>query len=265
MRPGPRSYFLIALLALAMVLLPFLFWYSTWFGRTLSGAQFDEYLADSARPRHMQHALVQLGERLAHGQPAARWYPQVAALAANPNLEVRQTAAWVMGQDKAYAPFHAVLSRLLADPEPMVRRNAALSLAGLGDATARPELLAMLRPFTLRSPATGTVHWRLQPGDTVNPGTLVAYVAAREVRVPVPGEVQALELAEGASVGQGSALAELAPDPNHAWEALRALYLVGRREDLDDVRRFMRPMAAMPERVSRQAALTAKAIEARAE
>ena len=63
----------------------------------------------------------------------SRWYPQVVEQAASPNLEIRQTAAWIMGQDHNYAPFHEALLKLLHDPEPMVRRNAALGLAGFGD------------------------------------------------------------------------------------------------------------------------------------
>src|SRR5437763_16464773 len=104
-RPGKRAYFLIALFALVLVLFPFLFWYSTWFGRKLSDSDLDAYFADRGKPRHAQHALVQVGERLSHGQNASRWYPQVIAAATNSGLEIRQTAAWIMGQDRNYEPF----------------------------------------------------------------------------------------------------------------------------------------------------------------
>ena len=57
-----------------------------------------------------------------------------------------------MGQDRNYAPFHEALLKLIHDPQPMVRRNAALSLAVFGDPAARPELVAMLRPFTVNAP-----------------------------------------------------------------------------------------------------------------
>src|SRR5450759_2068712 len=121
-RPGRRAYLLIALFALALVLFPFLFWYSTWFGRKLSDSDLDAYFADASKPRHIQHALVQVDGRVARRQNAARWYPRVIAQAASPNLEIRQTAAWVMGHDRAYPPFHEALVKLLHDPEPMVRR-----------------------------------------------------------------------------------------------------------------------------------------------
>jgi hypothetical protein len=262
-RPGRRAYLLIALFALGLVLFPFLFWYNTWFGRQLSDSDLDAYFADGSKPRHIQHALVQLGERVSHRRNAARWYPRAIAEAASPNLEIRQTAAWIMGQDRAYRPFHEALLRLIHDPEPMVRRNAALSLAGFGDGAARGELVAMLRPYAVRAAVAGAVRYRLKLGDYVNPGTLLARVGESEVRSPAPGEVRSLEHKEGDAVAPGDALAELAADKNHVWEALRALYVVGQAEDLEDVRRFTRPVPNLPESVVRQAALTAQAIQAR--
>jgi hypothetical protein len=262
-RPGRRAYLLIALFALALVLFPFLFWYSTWFGRKLSDADLDAYFADGSKPRHIQHALVQLGERISHGRKAARWYPRVIGQTASPNLEIRQTAAWIMGQDRAYPPFHAALLGLIHDPEPMVRRNAALSLAGFGEGAARAELVAMLRPYTVHAAVAGSIHYRLKLGDYVNPGTLLARVGEAEVRSPAPGEVRSLEHKDGDAVAPGDALAELSADKNHVWEALRALYVVGQAEDLEDVRRFTRPVAGLPASVARQAALTAQAIQAR--
>jgi hypothetical protein len=75
--------------------------------------------------------------------------------------------------------------------------------------------------------------------------------------------VRTLERREGDAVAPGDALAELSVDKNHVWEALRALYVVGQVDDLDDVRRFTRPLPNLPESVARQAALTAQAIQAR--
>ena len=45
-RPGRRAYLLIALFAVALVLVPFLFWYNTWFGRKLADSGLDAYFAD---------------------------------------------------------------------------------------------------------------------------------------------------------------------------------------------------------------------------
>src|SRR5689334_18172064 len=108
-RPGRRAYLLIAIFALLLVLFPFLFWYSTWFGRRLTDAQIDEYFADKSKPRHAQHALVQVGERLSKRRDASRWYPQVLEQARSSSLELRQTAAWIMGQDHNYPAFHEAL------------------------------------------------------------------------------------------------------------------------------------------------------------
>jgi len=259
-----RAYLLITVFALLLVLFPFLFWYMTWFGRKLTDAQISEYLADSGKPRHAQHALVQIGERLArHGPGVGRWYPQVVHLAASPLIELRQTSAWIMGQDHTYAPFHEALLRLTADPQPMVRRNAALALSNFGDPAARPQLLAMLRPYTIVSPVAGVVQYRLKLGEYVNPGTLVAHVGGVEVRSPLPGEVRDLSRRDGALAGAGDPLVEVSADKEHVWEALRALLIVGTKEDLEDIQRYARGVPGMPEKVQEQALLTVQEIKAR--
>jgi len=262
-RPGRKAYLFITLFALAMVILPFLFWYQTWFGRHLSDAGLDQYFADQSKPRHAQHALVQVGERLLHHQDAHRWYPQVIRRASASGLELRQTAAWIMGQDRSYAPFHDALLKLIHDPEPMVRRNAALALSAFGDPAARPELNAMLRPYTVTAPIAGKLQYRLKLSDYVNPGTLIAHIGTTEVRCPVPGEVRSLERDDGATVKPGDPLADVGADKNHVWEALRALYIVGQPGDLEDVQRFTRPVPGFPDTIAKQAALTAQQIEAR--
>jgi biotin carboxyl carrier protein len=259
-----RAYLLITVFALLLVLFPFLFWYMTWFGRKLTDDQITEYLADGAKPRHAQHALVQVGERLSRRDPGVRrWYPQVAALAGSPLVELRQTSAWIMGQDHTYSPFHDALVKLIADPQPMVRRNAALALSNFGDPAVRPELLAMLRPYTIVSPVAGVVEYRLKLGEYVNPGTLVAHVSSVEVRSPLPGEVRDLSRRGGSAVAAGDALVELSEDKEHIWEALRALWTVGTAEDLEEIQRYARGVPGMPEKVQEQAVLTARAIEGR--
>ncbi|MGA2736598.1 MAG: HEAT repeat domain-containing protein [Bryobacteraceae bacterium] len=259
-----RAYLLITLFALLLVLFPFLFWYMTWFGRKLSDDQIGEYLADRAKPRHAQHALVQLGERMARRDPAAaRWYPQVVELSSSPLIELRQTSAWIMGQDHTYAPFHAALLKLIGDPQPMVRRNAALAISNFGDPAARPELLAMLRPYTIASPAGGAVQYRLKLGEYVNPGTLVAHVGDVEVRSPLPGEVRDFGRRAGGTVAAGDPLVEISADKEHAWEALRALYTVGTKDDLEDIQRYVRGVPGMPEKVQEQALLTVREIQNR--
>src|SRR6267154_132965 len=55
---SPRNRALFFLTAWLIVLMPFLFWWNTWFGRQLSGKQIGEFLNDEKHPRHIQHALV---------------------------------------------------------------------------------------------------------------------------------------------------------------------------------------------------------------
>jgi len=263
-RPGQRAYLLIVLFALALVILPFLFWYQTWFGRRLTAAEIEQCLNDPAKPRRSQHALVQIGERMSRGDRSLeRWYPRIVALADNPSPELRQTVAWIMGQDSRHSEFHRALRRLIEDSEPMVRRNAALALANFRDESARAELRAMLQPSTIVSPAAGAVKYRLKVDQFVNPGTLVARIGDAEVRAKLPGKVTALLRPDGAQLAAGDPLVELSTDNEHAWEALRALYLIGGREELEPVRRYARGWPGMPERLQEQANHTLRAIEAR--
>src|SRR6478672_7797498 len=151
-RMSTRNRFLFFFTGWLIVLMPFLFWWNTWFGRQLPDKQLTEYLQDDKKPRHIQHALVQIGERITrHDAGVARWYPDVVRLAVYPIEEVRNTDAWVMGQDvsskdAADAGFHKALLKMLDDPSVMVQGNAALSLVRLGDATGRPHIVALLRP-----------------------------------------------------------------------------------------------------------------------
>jgi biotin carboxyl carrier protein len=209
----------------------------------------------------MQQALVQIGERLARGDTGVRrWYPRLIELASHPNAELRQTVAWIMGQDRSHDPFREPLRKLVTDPSPMVRRNAALALASFRDDAGREELRGMLRPHQVAAPAAGVIKHRLKVGDYANPGTLVARINEEEVRTVVPGEVRELLVADGSTVRAGQPVMELGTDDQHAWEALRALFLIGNREDLDQVRRFLR---SPNEKLQQQAQATVRQIESR--
>jgi len=144
-----------------------------------------------------------------------------------------------------------------------VRRNAALALSNFHDPAALPVIREMLRPYTIAAPVAGTLHYRLRVGEYVNPGTLVGHIGEVEVRSPLPGEVRELLKQDGAAVKTGDPLVELGPDQKHVLEALRALYVAGEPGDLDEVKRYVRGVAGMPDRVREQAAYTARAIEER--
>src|SRR6185295_20122412 len=116
----------ILILAILFVVASFLTWYFTWFGRGLSDADISKYLVDEKHPRHVQHALLQIQQRIEHGDKNAKqWYPQIIALAGSQETEFRLIVAWVIGADNSSEKFHQTLKQLLADPEPIVRRNAA--------------------------------------------------------------------------------------------------------------------------------------------
>jgi hypothetical protein len=271
---GPRWKIGIIVIALLFVVMPFLFWRSTWFGLPLTDKQIEENLADAENPRKAQHALTQISEHILRGDPSAkRWYPQVMALGSSKNEDLRITAAWVMGQDNTYAEFRQALLPLLADANPMVRHNAALSLVRFGDASGRADIVAMLRPYAMPAPQAGTLAQRLKPDDAINPGTLVARIKYKalgnpleqelEVRSKVPGRIERWIAQDSATVAAGEEIVLIAPSHDMIWEALRALYLVGQAEDLPDVERFLRRTEGMPAQIATQAGITAQKIRER--
>ena len=264
-----RANLALAVVAVVVVLITYLFWYETWFGRRLSPAEMDQYLSDTSVPHKTQHALSQLADEIARHNPAAlRWYPQVLALAGSKETEFRLMAAWVMGQDNQSAQFHQALARLLNDPQPMVRRNAALALVRFGDASGELELRMILEPFDLPAPADGRIEYQLKESDEVKRNNVVARIETGsgrplDVHSPVEGIVQRRLVADGGQVAAGQTLAVVAPSEDQVWESLRALYLVGETASLPDVERFARGVPGMSDRVRQQAELTAQAIENR--
>ena len=264
-----RNRLLIFLAAWLIVLMPFLFWWSTWFGRQLSDRQIGKYLNDDKHPRHIQHALVQMAERIGrHDASAARWYPEMMRLASHPVEEVRNTDAWVMGQDTSATGFRGTLLKMLEDSSGTVRGNAALSLVHFGDASGRPQIVALLMPVRITAPAAGRVIDADKQGTVVHQGGLIAKIQAgqeiTEVRSPISGRIRTLSAATGASVVAGADIATVEPGTDQVWEALRALYLIGKVDDLPAIRTCQRDLPEIPDRVRQQALLTETAIRARA-
>jgi len=268
-----RKNLLVLTTAVLVGLIPFLFWRATWFGRRLNEVEIDGYLSGD-KPRLAQHALIQVSERIVSGGvnpgDAARWYPRITRLAQHQLPEIRRTAAWVMGQDNTSAEFHQALLNLLQDPDPLVRRNAALSLVRFGDLNSRRELLSMLRPYQIQSPRAGRISLRLEEQEAVNPGTLLARLEIDreeviEIRSPLPGFLHRRLVAEGQNVAAGTQILVLSPASDQVWEALRALFLVGGSEELPEVERIASASGeeGLNERIRRQAELTARAIRSR--
>src|SRR5580765_2097950 len=268
-RMSTRNRLLFFATAWLIVLMPFLFWWNTWFGRHLSDKQLTEFLNDQKHPRHIQHALVQLGQRLAaHDGGAAQWYPDLVRLASYPVEEVRNTDAWVMGQDTTQAGFHAALLKMLGDPSRVVQGNAALSLVRFGDATGRPQIVALLQPVRIVAPVAGRVINSDHVGTAIHQSGLIAKLQSgqqvTEVRSPISGRIRTLAVAPGAEVSASAELASIDPGAEQVWEALRALYIVGQQEDLPTIRLYERDLPEMPDRVKQQAVLSEQAIKDRA-
>jgi hypothetical protein len=264
-----RNRFLFFLTAWLIVLMPFLFWWNTWFGRQLSDRQVSEYLRDEKHPRHIQHALVQLGEHMGrHDAGATPLYPELIRLASHPVEEVRNTDAWVMGQDTSGAGFHETLLKMLNDPSPMVRGNAALSLVRFGDAAGRAQIVALLQPAKIIAPSSGRVTDADKVGTAIHQGGLIAKLQngeqTTELRSPISGRIRTLSIAPGTAVSAGAEVATVDPGDEQVWEALRALYLIGQADDLPAIRPYERELPEISDRVRQQAALTEKAIRDRA-
>jgi hypothetical protein len=265
--PRNTAIFMVPVL---LVLITFLFWYQTWFGRSLSDHEMTEYLTDTSVPHKTQHALAQLSDRIATGDPAVtRWYPQLLAMSQNKESQLRLEAAWAMGQDNHSQEFHRALRKLLDDSAPMVRWNAALALARFGDGAGEPQLRAMLEPFTLAATDSGTIRFRMKERDDIRNGSIIARIRPtpanqqKDVLSPVGGIIARLLVKDGSSVTPGQALAMINPDETQVVESLRALYIVGQQQDLNDIKSFVRPQPDMSVRVREQAEATVRAIQER--
>jgi biotin carboxyl carrier protein len=266
-----RTPWPLALVAALFVIVPFFVWYGTWFGRNLSDAEIERYLKDEDDPRHEQHALSQIVERMGKGDAnVRRWYPQIVQMAASRHADVRMTAAWAMGRDTNAAEFHTALLNLLQDGEPIVRRNAALALVAFNDARAHTELGAMLRPYTFNAPMGGQLISILPVGTPIKREGMLARVRDEkellaEVRSPLPGRIAQVLVAQGADIKSGQPLVIIAPDEDTVSNALVGLRYVGTSEDLSEVERLARGEGGVSDEIKREAALTTEAIKRRME
>ena len=268
-RMSVQKRMLFFLTAWLIVLMPFLFWWSTWFGRHLSDQQITEYLNDQKHPRHIQHALVQLGERVGrHDSGATRWYPDLLRLAFHPVEEVRNTDAWVMGQDTADPAFHETLLTMMGDSSLLVRGNAALALVRFGDRSGRAQIVALLEPAVITAPAAGVITDTDKIGTPIHQGGVLAKLQVgqqtSEIRSPISGRIRTLTVQKGTTVTSGGEIGSVDPADAQVWEALRGLYLIGQMEDLPAILPYERELPEISDRVRQQALATEKAIRERA-
>lgn len=272
-KSGVKRHWLLAVLVLTFlfILMPFLFWQATWFGKPLTDDQLQRSLTDSQNPREVQHALSQIADRILASDPAmrasaVRFYPDVVGIAKTGDDDLRLTAAWVMGQDNAVPEFAAELRLLLGDPNPMVRRNAALALIRFGDMSGRDEIRSIFEPYPVTAPQAGNVDERLKPGDAVNPGTLLGRMKSDgryiEVRSQVPGTVKRWLVPNGQLVAAQQPVLLVDPSADEVWEALRGLYVIGEPRDLPALQRLAGDQTE-PDNLREQAKRTIAAIRQR--
>ena len=258
----------ILILAGLFVVATFLAWYFSWFGRELSDGDISKYLADAKNPRHVQHALNQIQNRMERGDPGSKnWYPQLIELSGSPETEFRLTVAWLMGFDNSVPEFHEALRKLVKDSEPIVRRNAALALVRFKDNSGSRELRLILEPYPVRAPVSGVVASSLQEGATVARSTLLARIqqptgTVVQVRSPLPGRIHKVLKTNGAQVAQDEEVLTLNSDENSVWEALRGLALVGAYTDVPVIQIYVHSNDVSA-KIREQAKHTVEAIETR--
>jgi hypothetical protein len=260
--PGSGPILILAGLFIAAT---FLAWYFSWFGRELSDADISKYLADEKNPRHVQHALLQIQQRVERGDTNVKtWYPQLVALGSNPEPEFRLTVAWLMGYDNSSPEFHNALLKLVKDQEPIVRRNAALALVRFNDNSGHEELVSMLKPYVLKAPADGVVASSMHEGTNVARRTPLARIEQSdgkvvELRSPLPGRVNQIFKPNGSQVTRDDDLLSLNSDEQSVWEALRALAIIGTTPDLPLIELYTSSTDTSA-KIREQASLTANAI-----
>jgi hypothetical protein len=158
---------------------------------------------------------------------------------------------------------------MLQDTSPMVRGNAALSLVRFGDATGRPQIVALLEPAQITAPAAGTIVDADRQGTAIHQSGLIAKLSAQgspqplEIRSPIPGRIRSVA-DTGAKLNAGAEVAIIDPGAEQVWEALRALYLIGQPDDLSAIRPYERDLPDVSNDVRQQAQETEKAIQSRA-
>ena len=260
----------ILLLAILFLAATFLAWYFSWFGREISDADVTKYLSDERNPRHVQHALLQIQQRVERGDRSVQqWYPKLIELSGSSETEFRLTVAWVMGFDNQSVDFHEALLRLVKDQQPIVRRNAALALVRFNDASGREELLALLQPYSVKAPADGLIASTLRQGSEIGRGALLGRIQKStgevvELRSPLPGKIEGINKPNGSQVSAGDEVLTLNSDEESVYEALRGLSLIGKPEDVQLIQGYA-ARGDSTQRVRQQAQLTIDAIKRRAQ
>jgi multidrug efflux pump subunit AcrA (membrane-fusion protein) len=123
----------------------------------------------------------------------------------------------------------------------------------------------MLKPYVLKAPVDGVVASSMHEGSTVSRRTPLARIEQPdgkvvELRSPLPGRVNKMLKQNGQQVSRDEDLLSLNSDEETVWEALRALAIVGTKDDLHLIQSYTESASG---RIKEQAGLTAKAIISR--
>jgi hypothetical protein len=266
-RRKPWPVFVAAVL---LVVVAFLSWYGSWFGRPLTDQKLTEYLNDDEKPRHIQHALDQIVGRMeARDESVRQWYPKIASLANHPVPQVREWAASAMGRDNTSDAFHSALVSMLQDEDRVVRSTAALWLVRFNDASGRPELVEMLKPMTVSATTEGVVDLLIEDeGTAVSRGAPLVRIqradgSRYELFAEIDSRVDTLFVSDGANVEAGTKLVILSPGVKFVENALTALNSVGKPEDVSYMERYTHELPGMPAYISQQATTAIASIRGR--
>ena len=138
-----------------------------------------------------------------------------------------------MGFDNKSEEFHQALLQLVRDPEPIVRRNAALALVRFNDQSGRAELRAILEPYALLAPSEGVVASTLERRCAGGAWDTCWYESISRTTAPwkcghrLPGSLAKIIAPSGSRVAPGGTLLTINSDEDSIWEALRGLALIG--------------------------------------
>jgi multidrug efflux pump subunit AcrA (membrane-fusion protein) len=137
-----------------------------------------------------------------------------------------------------------------------------------GDASGRPQIVALLQPAKVIAPQAGKIVDSSVAGTVIHQGGIIAKIEfggqTTDVRSPITGRLRELSVKTGQTVAAGDEMATLDSGTEQVWEALRALYLVGQPEDIPAIRPYQRELPEIPDHVRKQAVETEQAIRERA-
>ena len=251
-KKGPRVILLMPVMVL-LILVPFLFWYGTWFGKVLSAAEIEERLnsarqaqieqaAGKQKIRQAQHALEQLSRLIQAGEDASSVYPVVIELSKHAEPVLRRSVVWLMGFARDNVSMREALVRALEDEDALVRCNAAMQLSLVDMDRARPVLHRALDPVQIKAEVAGRVIATIDVGLRLREGTNLLRVerdgVMSAIGAPFNGTLTSFAVKAGDQVEVGSVLCTMSPSSAQVVEVFKALAVAGDERDTKVIERF---------------------------